>query len=151
MRALYLSALVLTLGFIVADIYYINEVSDARWDSYYNNVYNYDDPYGYNSYSYDYSAGESETEEAGWITMAFLVFYGVLYVMSLLLIKTTTMKVFSIIGISLTGIMMAVDFMSIANPGSMSYDEVGPVFIIFAVAMLAFGIVGTVHAFKKAV
>ncbi len=149
MRVFYLIALVLTIGFFVADIYYAEEVSHARYSSY-DSMYNSSDPYGYSSYnSYDYSKDDDVTVEAGFITMAFFLMYVVLFVLSLIKIKTTTMKVFSIIGLSLTGIMMLWAGIMISSPSGISFDEVAPGWIFYGVVMLAFLIIGTIHAFKK--
>ena len=151
MRAFYLVAMVLTIGFMVADGYYIEEVSSARWSSYYDyDYYSQDYSDGYSGYnSYDSGRDDELTIEAGIVTMVFFFFYLALYVLSLVRIKTTTMKVFSIIGMSLTGIMLAWDALMISSPGGVSFDEVGPAWVIYGVVMLAFTIVGTVHAFKK--
>lgn len=147
MRVLYLIALVLTLGFMVADAYYVEEVSSARWSSYYSyDDYSYDD-YGYNSY--DSGRDDELTIEAGIMSMIVFFFFIALYVLSLIKIKTITMKVFSIIGLSLTGIFLVWDALMMSSPGGISFDEVGPFFVIFGITMLAFSIIGTVHAFKK--
>lgn len=149
MRVLYIVALVLTLGFMVADAYYVEEVSSARWSSYYSYDYSYDD-YGYNSYdSYDSGRDDELTIEAGIMSMIVFFFFIALYVLSLVKIKTTTMKVFSIIGLSLTGIFLVWDALMMSSPGGLSFDEVGPFFVIYGIIMLAFSIIGTIHAFKK--
>jgi hypothetical protein len=148
MRAFYISAIVLTLGFIFADVYYIEEVSSARY-SMYDSMYN-SDPYGYsdyNSYS-SYSADDDVTMEAGYVTMGFFLFYAALFILSLIKIKRTTIKVFSIIGVSLTGIMMLWDGLMISSPGGISFDEVGVAWIVFGLVMIAFTIIGTIQAFK---
>ena len=154
MRAFYLVAMVLTLGFMVTDGYYMEEVSSARWSSYSSYDYysqDYGDSYsGYDPYnSYDSGRDDELTVEAGIVTMVFFFFYIALYVLSMVKIKTTTMKIFSIIGMSLTGIMLVWDALMISSPGGVSFDEVGAGWIFFGIVMLAFTIVGTVHAFKK--
>jgi hypothetical protein len=153
MRVFYLVAIVLTIAFMVVDVYYAEEVSSARYDSYFDsyNSYDYDNTYGgYSDYSYSDTGRDDElTVEGGIVTMVFFFFYMAVYLLSLMKIKTTTMKVFSIIGMSLTGIMLAWDALIITSPGSLSFDEVAPAWIFFGLAMLAFSIIGTVHAFKK--
>lgn len=150
MRAFYITALVLTIGFIFADVYYIEEVSSARWSSYsYDSYDSYSDPYGYSGYdSYGSSNDDDVTMEAGFVTMAFFLVYAVLFILSLIKIKRTTMKIFSIIGVSLTGIMMLWDGLMISSPGGVSFDEVGVAWVIFGLVMIAFTIVGTIQAFK---
>ncbi|PIV58428.1 MAG: hypothetical protein COS14_09660 [Bacteroidetes bacterium CG02_land_8_20_14_3_00_31_25] len=148
MRVFYLIAITLTIGFFVADFYYAEEVSHARYSSY-DSMYNSSDPYGSGYNSYDYSKDDDLTVEAGFVTMGFFLMCVVLYILSLVKIKTTTMKVFSIIGLSLTGIMILWDGVMIASPSGISFNEVVPGWIFFGVAMLAFMIIGTIHAFKK--
>ena len=148
MRVFYLIAITLTIGFFVADFYYAEEVSHARYSSY-DSMYNSSDPYGSGYNSYDYSKDDDLTVEAGFVTMGFFLMCVVLYILSLVKIKTTTMKVFSIIGLSLTGIMILWDGVMIASPSGISFNEVVPGWIFFRVAMLAFMIIGTIHAFKK--
>jgi len=148
MRVFYLIAITLTIDFFVADFYYAEEVSHARYSSY-DSMYNSSDPYGSGYNSYDYSKDDDLTVEAGFVTMGFFLMCVVLYILSLVKIKTTTMKVFSIIGLSLTGIMILWDGVMIASPSGISFNEVVPGWIFFGVAMLAFMIIGTIHAFKK--
>lgn len=151
MRILHLIGLVASVGLVVATIYYANEVADARFDSYMQmySDYSYDDPYS--SYSYDsYDRDNEITEEAGVTTIIFFVFFLALYVLSLMKIKTTTVKVFSIIVMSITAIMIAWALMMVSSPGGISFDEVGIAWLAYAALVLASGIVGTVHAFKKA-
>ena len=149
MRAFFISAIVITLGFLVADVYYMEEVSSARYSSYNSDYYNYSDPYGYSDYSsYGGSDDDEMTVEAGLVTMAFFLVYIVLFVLSLIKVKTKTMKVFSIIGLSLTGIMAIWDALMISSPGGISFDEVGGGWLFFGVVMIAFTIIGTIHAFK---
>ncbi len=146
MRAFYLTLLVLTIVFAGVEIFYAEEVSSARWSSDDYNSYN-----SYGSSSYDYSnsyADDEKTTEAGFITMAFFLIYIVVFVLSLIKIKKTTMKVFAIIGLSFAGIMVLWDGLMISSPGNISFDEVVPGWLFFQVMMLAFMIIGTIQAFK---
>lgn len=59
------------------------------------------------------------------------------------------MKVLTIIGLALTVIMSAWNGVMMGSPGAISFDEVGIVWVLYAVVVLTFGIIGTVHAFKK--
>jgi len=201
MRVFYLIAITLTIGFFVADFYYAEEVSHARYSSYdgrraldgviikddelrktYNDaiktmkeveiehkvligvmseeegaletvenkyVESLDKINKETAEKLDKVTGVFWTVEAGFVTMGFFLMCVVLYILSLVKIKTTTMKVFSIIGLSLTGIMILWDGVMIASPSGISFNEVVPGWIFFGVAMLAFMIIGTIHAFKK--
>jgi hypothetical protein len=149
MRAFFISAIVITLGFLVADVYYMDEVSSARYSSYSSDYSSYSDPYGYSGYSdYGSSNDDEMTVEAGLVTMAFFLVYIVLFVLSLIKVKTKTMKVFSIIGLSLTGIIALWDGVMISSPGNISFDEIGGAWLFFGVVMIAFTIIGTIHSFK---
>jgi len=148
MKVLHIIAIVLTLGFIIADLYYMAEVSSARYSSY---DYSYSsDPYGYSGYNdyYSYDNDDDITEEAGAVTMAFFVLFAALGILSLIKIKTTTVKVFSIITLSLTLIIMLWCGLMISSPGHISFDEVGPAWVIYGLFILSYTIIGTVHAFK---
>lgn len=151
MRIFYIVAMCLTIAFFSVCGYYSEQVSSAKYNAY-DYSYNSSDPYSYNSYNnYDYSKDDGITQEAGYITMAFFLMYVVLYLLSIIKIKTTTMKVFSIIGLSLTGIFMIWDSIMISSPSSISFDETAPGWIFYGVVMLAFLIVGTIHSFRKKV
>jgi hypothetical protein len=82
------------------------------------------------------------------VSIVFLVFFEVVFLLSLMKIKTKTMKVLSIIGLALTGIMIAWAVLPAASPSSVSFDEVGVGFVGYGVVLLAFSIIGTIHAFK---
>ena len=147
MRGFYISILVLTFIFAGIEIFYSDEVSSARWSSYDYNSYDSYDSSNYNSYSYS-NIDDEKTQEAGFITMGFFLVYTVLFILSLIKIKKTTMKVFSIIGLSLTGIMILWDGLMISSPSKISFDEVAPGWILYHIIMLAFAIIGTIQAFK---
>ena len=149
MRAFYITAIVFTLAFIVTSFVYIEQVSSARWNSYYDSYSSYDS-YGSSSY-YDSGRDNELTQEAGFICLFFLLFYLAIEILTFIKLKTKTMKVLTIIGISFTGIMLAWDALMISSPGGISFDEVGGVFVIFGIIQLAFCIVGVVHAFRKKV
>ncbi len=148
MRVLYIIAMVLTLGFIIADFYYMEEVSSARYSSY-DNYYS-SDPYGYSGYD-SYSSYEEDddiTVQAGIVTLIFFLAFTALFILSLVNLKTMTVKVFSIIGLSLTFIIMLWDGLMISSPGGISFDEVGPAWVFYGLFMIAASIIGTVHAFR---
>jgi hypothetical protein len=153
MRILYLVSHVVTIALISVSFYYIIQVSDARSDFYMQSYSSYDtyDPYGSANYYDTGGTDEGVTQEAGFVMIAFMVFYLALQVLALIKIKSIAMKIMGIIGLVLTGIMLAWDAIMIGSPGSISFDEVGAVFILFGVIMLGFGVPGTIIAFKKKV
>ena len=68
----------------------------------------------------------------------------------LIKVKTKTSKVLSIIGLSFSAIILFWDFGVMASPGAMSFDEVSPAWIFFALTMLAFAIIGLVQSVRFA-
>ena len=152
LRGFYLSAILLSIVLAIVSLYYISEVSSARMDALFNSMNNYSqDPYdSYNSYNYyDNDRDNDLTVEAGLVTVFFFLFFAALQILTIIKLKTKTMKVISIIGVSLSGIMLAWDGVMMSSPGGISFDEVGVVWVLYAVILLAFSIIGTVHAFKK--
>lgn len=146
LRGFYIAAMALSLIFIVVCTAFIDEVSSHRYESY------SDYSYGDSSQHYENTDhGEDITITAGISTMFLFLIMETIFIISLVRLKTKTMKVFSIIGISLTGIMILWDVMMISNPGNLSFDEVGPAWIFYLLVMLGFSIVGTIHAFRKKV
>jgi hypothetical protein len=150
MRAFYITAVVLTLIFIVVSFVYIERVHSARMDALYSSLNSYDSYGGYSSYSsYDYD--NNITQEMGFISIFFFLVYLVVEIFTFIKLKTKTMKVLTIIGISFTGIMLLWNALMISSPGGVSFDEVGPAWILFGIIQLAFCIIGTIHAFRKKV
>lgn len=136
MRPVNIIALVVVFIMIFTCAYYIDEVSTARWSSFFND---FDYGYGYGSY-YGGNADEL-TMQAGLITLLFILFFTFGYIGNLVKVKTTTSKVMSIIGLSLTFIALLVNFVTLADPGGASFDETGGVFIFYGIINLAFFIV----------
>ena len=148
MRALYIIGIVLAVVFIFVSAYFIEESSYERYSSYSN--YSYDDPFA--TYSYYSPSGES-TFIAGLVSLFFFLYFATVYIVGLIKIKRTTNKVLSIIGVSLTGIFLLWNLLMMAEPASLSFDEIGPVWIFYSLIMLAFMIVGlvqTIRAIKPA-
>jgi hypothetical protein len=146
MRAFYITAVVFTVIFIILSLVYMERVHAARMASYYNSY----DSYSYSSYSsYDYS--HEITREMGFISAFFFMVYLVVEILTFIKLKTKTMTVLNIIGICFTGIMLIWNALMISSPGGLSFDEVGPAWLLFGIIQLAFCIVGMIHAFKKKV
>jgi hypothetical protein len=147
MRGLYITSLVISVVFFIVTCYYIQEVHSARMSALYESLNSYsDDPYS--SFS-SYDRDNEITQEGGFVGLGFFLFYAVLQILTFAKLKTKTMKVLTIIGISFTGIMILWDALMISSPGGISLDEVGPAWLLYIVIMISFGIVGTIHAFRK--
>jgi hypothetical protein len=159
MRAFFITTCVLSLIYIIAAIGIAQMVSDAKWSSWessyddYSNSDYYGDDYGSYDYGYDdYSYYEDEADDYTRIGGIASVFYMLLsagaFVLALMKIKTKTMKVISIIGLSLSGLFLLWAMLPMASPDSISFDEVAPAFILAGISLLGLHIVGVVHAFK---
>jgi len=144
MRAFYITGIALSVILMIVTGIYEDEVRDARWS-----YYDYD--YSYNSYGADNRYDIEYTTEAGLITAFFFLFFIALEILTFIKLKTVTMKVLTIIGISLSGILLLWDFAMITSPSHISFDEVAPAWGLFGFTQLGFCIVGTAHAFRKKV
>ncbi len=144
MKALYIVGIVLSVIFLFVIGFFIAEVESARYMSYYNSYDSY-----YNSYS-SYDNGSDDTMMAGIVSFFFFAFFILSAILGLIKVKTTTNKVFSIIGLSISGVFLLWNFLMMSSPGSLSFDEVGVGFAFYCFIMLAFMIVGLVQAIKYA-
>lgn len=161
MRAFFITTCVLSLIYIVAAFAITAEVDSAQDMAFYEmlNDYSYDD-YSYDdSYysSYEYSSADYYEEEAesgtrlgGIVSVVFMLLSAGVFLMALMKIKTKTMKVISIIGLSLSGLFMLWGFLPMSSPGGVSFDEVGGAFALAGIALLGLHIVGMIQAFKTA-
>ena len=141
LRGFYIALTVLWLIFGIFTLVWMDETRSARWSSY--------DSYSYNSYSYDtYDSAKDYTTEGATVSLFMFLIYITVGILTLVKLKSKTMKVLSIIGLSLTLIVLFFDAVMFMEPGSASFDEVGAGFVLYTLPMLAFSIVGIIHAFK---
>lgn len=148
-KAFYISAIALSFIFLCICGYYIEETSSARAlesFSYYSSSYT--DSYSYSSYNIYEGLAENYTSEVALISLFFFLFFITTDVLGLLKVKTKTVKVLGIIGISLTGIMLIWDLLILSSPSSLSFDEVGGAFSLYSLTVLAFSIVGLVQSVR---
>ncbi len=152
MKALYITGIVLSVIFMFVIGYFIQEVESARFSSYYSSYSNSYDIYNsYSSYNYNsYNSGADETMAAAIVSFFFFVFFILTSIFGLVRVKTTTNKVFSIIGLSISGIFFFWNFIVMISPSAVSFDEVGGGFGFYSMIMLAFMIVGLVQAIRYA-
>lgn len=158
MRGFSITLCVLSLIYVLVAIGFMNAESEARnmeWaarSDYYNNSFydQYSDPYSYTSYDADAYEDDANdiTQTAGAVSTLFMLISGVVFLLALVRIKTTTMKVIAIIGLSISGLFMLWGFLPMTSPGGVSFSEVGPAFILAGLTLLAFHIVGVVQAFR---
>lgn len=121
--------------------YYVEEVSSARM-SYWNS-------YDWGNYNYFSSASYSTiTTEAALVMVPFTIFFILAYIWNIIKVKTTSTKVLSIIGLSFSLLIVLINLLVLAEPGSASFDESGGFFIIYHIINLAFFIVLLVQSVK---
>lgn len=143
-RAFYIAGIVLSFIFLIVCGYFISEVQSARMDYYFSMIES--DYY----YAMDSSRISALTFEAGLISLFFFLAFITIDLLGLIKVKTTTMKVMGIIGLAISGLYLIWDFMVLASPGSLSFDEVGGGFGFYCFIMLAFSIVGLVQSVRFA-
>ncbi len=154
MRAFSIIAIIASLVLIIGTVGFIHEVSCDRSAASYEMISSYStDSSGEDSSEYDrYESEAADATRVGAIfSIIVLAFLNTTYFLSLLKIKTKTMKVISIIGLSLGGILMLFSFMPMSSPRNCSFDEVGAFYAIFGIVSLTFSIIGTIHSFRKKV
>ncbi len=140
MRVFYIIGIVIAFFFII--IMTAGTVGTKEEVDRYNN--------NYDVFEYDYStpAYVESTYIAVGISMVYFVFTITLYILSLVIVKTATARVFAIIGLSLTLIMLIWGIIVIGNASRISFDEVGAAWVLYGLITLAIAIVGTAQAFR---
>jgi len=144
-RAFYIVNIVLSFVFFFVCAYYIAEVSKAQFEEYMS----YSNP-DLALYLSDYSTGtySSITREAAIVSVFFILSFLVGDLLGVLKVKTKTMKVMGIIGLSVSGIFLLWDFAIMASPGALSFDEVGGAFMFYSIIMIAFSIIGLIQSIR---
>jgi hypothetical protein len=137
-KALYIVGIVFSVIFLILTFGYAEEVSNARYSSYF---------YDYNYYDYGSSASDLTMSAALWSLFFFLSFITI-DLLGLIKVKTKTTKVLSIIGLSLSGMFLLWNFAVLSSPGSLSFDEVSPAWVFYCLAMLAFTIIGLIQSIR---
>lgn len=143
-KALYIIGIVFAIIFLIVVGYYTNEVSKARITSLFNSL---------SYYEYDIGISRSASKltiQAGMWSLVFFLFYIAMDILGLVKVKTRTSKVFSIIGLSFSGIFLLWNFAMLSSPGGISFNEVSPGWVIYCLIMLAFSIVGLVQSVRFA-
>lgn len=143
MKALYVSSLVATIVMFIAVGIVATEYSEKSWDLIFSSLYS-----DY-SYGYDYSAYDeldSINMKGGAISMLFCVFYILTFSFTIKNVKTTTAKVMSIIGLSVSGLIFLCCLVPISGEGD--FDEFAAVMYLYGLIMLAFCIVNLVQSVR---
>lgn len=147
-KVFYIIALVFSVVFFFIVGYYVSEVSTARSLLFYDSYMNLYSSYGSNMTSLYSISPERLTEQGGIISLFFFLFFIFVDIMGLIRVKTTTSRVFSIIGIALGALFILWDLIMMSSPGALSFDEVGIGFLIYALITMAFSIVGLIQSIK---
>lgn len=145
MKAVYILGIVLSILFLFVIGYFIEEVQSARYSS----LYNYEYVGGYDNYNNSYyDNGSDQTFIGAIVSFFFFTFFIFVGIVGLIKVKTSSNKVISIIGLSLSTIFFFWNILVMISPGSLSYNEVGGGFGFYSIVMLAFMIVGLVQAIR---
>jgi hypothetical protein len=149
-KAFYIVGIVFGFIFMCVTSYFMAEVSVARSMEFISSMNSYSDPYStYSSYSSAYSGlAEDATSTAAMVSIFFFLLFITVDLLGLMKVKTKVNKVFAIIGLSLSGIMLLWNFLVLADPGAISFDEVGGAFIFYSLVVIAFSIVGLVQSIR---
>lgn len=146
-KAFNIVGIVASVLFLIISLHYISEVNQVRIQELLESFSNSYD-YGYTTYMSYGSEADDLTTEAGLISMVFFLLFVAIEILGLIKVKTATMKVLSIIGMSVTGIFLLWDFAVLSSPGAMSFDEVGVAWLLYCLIMLAFSIVGLIQSVR---
>lgn len=149
-KALYSIGIVFSVVFFCVAAYYIEEVSTAESIAFVSSMSRYG---GYDAFDASYATMLEEgaagfTMEAGTISLFFFGYFLFTDLMGLLRVKTRTMRVLAIIGLSLGAVFLVWDCMMLTSPRALGFDEVGPGFLLYALIALAFSIVGLVQSVR---
>lgn len=136
MKGLYLSNLLLSVVFGLICIYYVDLVNYERYASFLN------DSFGDN---FSFNNSSRLTVEAGIICGIFLCFFLVIFISGFVKIKRLTNKVFSLIGIVFSCLLLFWDVLMLSSPSHISFDEIGIGFFFYALLVFTCSIVGLVQ------
>jgi len=92
---------------------------------------------------------DSLTAKAGMFSLVIMIFYELLHVFTLMKLKTTSMKVLSIIGLVITAAMLGFSILMFAFPGQVYFDEVVLAWYAYAVLILGYSIIGLIQALSR--
>lgn len=142
-KTLYLIGIILAvIFFFVCGYYYVEAVkaTDRMYASY---------MYG-SSFLPTGPSREDVTTEIALLSLFFFTSFISIDIIGLINIKTKTMKVFGIIGLSLSGVFLFWNFAMMSSPGGMSFDEVGPAWLLYSLIMTMITIIGLVQSIRYA-
>jgi len=149
-KALSIIGIALTAILIVVTVYYAESATSARYE-YWDNYDNSYDDYDYGSYDYDfdydYNQRQKNTQQAGLVTLLFFLFFTTISLLWITKIKRIVAKIFGIISLVLSGIMVLVDLLVIAIPDA-DFDDCAPFWILYAFHMIPFTIIGLIQVVK---
>lgn len=140
MRIVNIIGLVLVFVVLAVIGYYINEINEAKW-AYWNN-------YDYKEYHYPDYYFNTVTFEAALLMMPFTIFFILAYIWNMIKVKTTSTRVFTIIGLSFSLIIGLINWMILVESQSFVFSESGRLFVIYHIITLAFFIVLLVQSVR---
>lgn len=102
--------------------------------------------------NYMHSSGDSIgaiTTKAAMIMLLFLSFFIYLNIVNIIRVKTSITRSLGILGLTLIILGVLYDFLILASPRHISFDEGGLVYFIGAVLMCVFSIVFLIQSYKS--
>lgn len=136
-RALHIIGIIASLILFVLIIFYVQKVFVERINS-----------FDWNTFDSSIGSANNATREGAFVIGLFFIYYLFLFLWGMLKIKRTTYKVIAIISTVVTLGMLIWDSIMFNSPSHISFDEVAPAFMLYAVFILAFSITGLVQAFR---
>jgi hypothetical protein len=140
-RAFYILGIIFSVLMFLVSIYFTQAVGSARNADLLSMI-----SYGYANTGIFEQIAIDTTFKGGLTTLFFFLFFIVMEVLGVLYIKTKNSRIFGTISLSFSAIMLVWDIAVLINPYSLYFDEVGAVWILYALAMLAFSILGLIRA-----
>lgn len=86
-------------------------------------------------FSNSYGRAIEITEQAALLSLPFILYFIVLYILAIKSVKTRKAKTISIIGLALSSILLIWDILTLSSPSHISFDEVGYAWIAYALLM----------------
>lgn len=149
-KAMYIASIVCAVVFLFTIGYYISEVSSAHAIQYTEEMLNATYGSHISSLSSLYTLSpERLTEQGGNVCLWFFVLLESVFIRGAWKGTNARIKAVSLTGLILGLACMVWDLIMMASPASMSFDEVGIGFLIFALLSLVFSIVGLIQSVKE--
>jgi len=142
-RAFYILGIIFSVLMFLVSAYFIQAVSSARTADLLSMI-----SYGYENNGLFEQIAIDTTMKGALTTLFFFLFFIVMELLGLIYIQKRDTRICGTISLSFSVIMLVWDVAVLVNPYSLYFDEVGVVWILYAVAMLVFSVLGLVRSGK---